>query len=128
MKPIYMFHGTSDVNIEGILKTNFLISKVGETTKNQGYYGKGIYFSEYPATSMGYTRGNTSMFLCAVYVGKAFKLDKIEMGCQLKEGYDSHISFCGTEVVIFDTDCILPCYKVHYTKTQPSHSTKGLFY
>jgi hypothetical protein len=35
MKPILLFHGTTDTNMENILKTNFLISKVGsKTVKN----------------------------------------------------------------------------------------------
>jgi hypothetical protein len=114
MKPIYMFHGTSEVNMENIIKTNFLISKVGSTT-DQGFYGRGIYFSEYPSMSISYSRGNPWLLLCAVYVGKAFKMMNVEVGCALKEGYDSHCAFSGQEVIIFDTDCILPCYKIKWT-------------
>jgi hypothetical protein len=47
MKPLLLFHGTNDSNMESILKTNFLISKVGSVT-DMGWYGKGIYFSEFP--------------------------------------------------------------------------------
>jgi hypothetical protein len=36
------------------------------------------------------------------------------MGAPLQPGFDSHISPCGTELVIFDTDAILPCYVLHY--------------
>eukprot|EP01080_Neovahlkampfia_damariscottae_P002732 gene2732-3927_t len=114
MKPLLLFHGTSPKNMENIIKTNFLISKVGSTT-DMGYYGKGVYFSEYPGTSISYSHGNPYLFLCLVYVGKAYKMQNVVTGCSLTKGYDSHISPCGSEVVIFDTDCILPCYKVKYT-------------
>ena len=114
MKPLLLFHGTSPKNMENIIKTNFLISKVGSTT-DMGYYGKGVYFSEYPGTSISYSGGNPYLFICLVYVGKAYKMQNVVTGCALTKGYDSHISPCGSEVVIFDTDCILPCYKVKYS-------------
>ena len=51
-------------------------------------------------------------------------MTEIQTGCELKEGYDSHISQDGTEVIIFDPDCILPCYKVKYVQNQNFHSDK----
>lgn len=121
MKPVYMFHGTSEKNMENILLTNFLISKVGSTT-DMGWYGKGIYFSEFPGTSISYSRGNPYLLLCAVFVGKTYKMNQIQTGCELKEGYDSHISGDGSEVIIFDTDCILPCYKIKWAQTQGTNN------
>jgi hypothetical protein len=49
-----------------------------------------------------------------VLVGKAFRMNTVQTGCNLTKGYDSHISGDATEVIIFDTDCILPCYKLKY--------------
>ena len=46
-----LFHGTADVNMENIIKTNFLLSKVGSAT-DKGFYGGGFYFSENPQMSM----------------------------------------------------------------------------
>ena len=46
-----LFHGTSDVNMENIIKTNFMLSKVGSST-DKGFYGGGFYFSENPSMSM----------------------------------------------------------------------------
>jgi hypothetical protein len=111
-----MFHGTSEVNMENILKTNFLISKVGSTT-DMGWYGRGVYFSEFPGTSISYSHGNPWLLLCAVFVGKTYKMMNVQTGCSLVEGYDSHISGDGSEVIIFDTDCILPCYKIKWVQT-----------
>ena len=117
MKPLLLFHGTSDANMKNIIKTNFLISKVGSST-DMGFYGKGVYFGESPVISIGYSRGNPYLFICLVYVGKAYKMPNVQTGCALTKGYDSHISTSGQEVVIFDPECILPCYRVKYTNGQ----------
>jgi len=114
MKPLLLFHGTSNENMESIIKTSFLLEKIGSTT-DMGWYGKGFYFSEYPSYSIGYCKGNPYLLLCLVLVGKAYKQDKIQTGCAKMEGYDSHVSPDGSsEVVIFDPDQVLPCYKVKY--------------
>mmetsp|Transcript_2972 Transcript_2972/g.11366 ORF Transcript_2972/g.11366 Transcript_2972/m.11366 type:complete len:459 (-) Transcript_2972:265-1641(-) len=114
MKPVILFHGTSPENMESILKGNFLLSKVGSTT-DAGYYGAGIYMSEFPGLSIGYTKGSNALILSMVIVGRAKKMVQVTMGCSLTQGFDSHISSCGQEVVIFDMDCILPLYKVSYS-------------
>eukprot|EP01080_Neovahlkampfia_damariscottae_P011765 gene11765-5103_t len=117
MKPLLLFHGTSPQNMDNIMKTNFLISKVGSST-DMGFYGKGVYFGESPIISISYARGNQYLFICLVFVGKAYKMPNVQTGCALVEGYDSHISTTGQEVVIFDPDCILPCYKVRWKYPQ----------
>lgn len=114
IKPVLLFHGTREENIEPILKTGFLLSKVGSST-DMGYYGRGLYFSEWPHLSIQYSRDSRRLFLCLVIVGKAFRMDKVVTGCPLTDGYDSHISPDGSEVVIFDTDCIMPLYVVKWT-------------
>jgi hypothetical protein len=54
------------------------------------------------------------LLLCYVIVGKAFKMNNVITGCELTKGYDSHISPNGQEVVIFNTDLIIPCYKITF--------------
>jgi hypothetical protein len=110
MKPVILFHGTTEQNMENILKTNFLIEKIGSKT-DMGWYGKGFYFSEYPGLSMGYS-GHSYLLVCLVYAGNAYKMANINTGCPLQQGYDSHISPDGSEVVIFNPKNILPCYKM----------------
>lgn len=114
IKPVMLFHGTSRRNIDSILDQGFLLSKVGSST-DMGYYGRGIYFSEYPGLSMGYARDCQCLLLCLVLVGKAFRMENVQTGCELKSGYDSHISPCGSEVVIFDPSCIMPLYVVTWS-------------
>ncbi len=116
MKPLLLFHGTTEENMESIIKTNFLISKVGSKT-DMGWYGKGIYFSEHASLSIGYSSGNPHLLICMVLIGKAFRMENIQTGCAIKEGYDSHVAPDGcSEVVIFDTDQIIPIYKVKFNQ------------
>jgi len=113
-KPILCFHGTSEDNIPNIIKNNFDVNFVGKST-DKGCYGAGIYLSEYPALSMAYVRKGSKFLLCKVLLGKVFKCTSHMMGAPCKTGYNSHISPNGQEIVIFDTDQILPTYIVHYT-------------
>jgi ADP-ribosyl-[dinitrogen reductase] hydrolase len=62
-RPIFVFHGTSEKNIDNIIKNNFDVKKVGSST-DAGFYGAGLYFSELPSLSMGYVRGCTKFLLC----------------------------------------------------------------
>ena len=48
------------------------------------------------------------------YVYKIFHTPGMILGEPLKDGYDSHMSPCRKELVIFHSDRILPCYVVHY--------------
>jgi hypothetical protein len=108
--------------MESIIKTNFLISKVGSTT-DMGWYGKGIYFSEHASMSIGYSRGNPHLFICLVLVGKAFRMENVQTGCALSEGYDSHVAPDGSsEVVIFDPAQVIPCYKVKFSQHGTGHN------
>lgn len=107
------FHGTSEEGIDGIIKANFSVGKLGAYTGDKGFYGAGIYFSEYTSTSLGYNRASR-MLLSKVLIGKQFQCPGLMMGAPLKKGYDSHLSPCGTEVVIYDNAQILPCYIVHF--------------
>ncbi|KYQ89930.1 PARP domain-containing protein [Tieghemostelium lacteum] len=112
-KPVFGFHGTSSKNILNICKTNFLISKVGSTT-DAGWYGKGIYFSEYPEYSIGYISDCSKIMLCKVLLGKSYKCDGLITGKPCQTGYTSHLSPDEMELVIFHPDQILPCYVIHY--------------
>jgi len=107
------FHGTSEEAIDGIVQKNFSVAKLGAYTGDQGYYGAGIYFSEYTSTSLGYNRASR-MLLSKVLIGKQFQCPGLMIGAALKKGYDSHLSPCGTEVVIYDNAQVLPCYIVHF--------------
>jgi len=117
-KPIFAFHGTKVENIDKIVEQNFDLSKLASGSGDRGWYGAGIYFSEFPEVSIGY--GNTGkLLLCKVLPGKSYDCPRKIVGQGLQPGYDSHRYSAdqegrGQELVIFDADQILPCYVVNY--------------
>eukprot|EP00483_Globobulimina_turgida_P011213 UN11234 len=112
---ILAWHGTPAANIDSIVENNFSLSNLSKNSGDTGYYGAGIYFSEYANVSQAYGDG---LLLCKIMLGKTYKMQSIKVGRQLKNGYDSHMAGgsgkYGTEIVIFDMDQILPCYVVKY--------------
>lgn len=126
-KVIWAFHGTPKVkNVKSIIKDNFDITKLGQNIKNLGDWGAGIYLSEYSSTAIKYSSINfkgkaardddfKGVILCKVLVGRQYICPhNTSTGANLQEGYDSHTSPDGRkEIVIFNSDQILPCYVIH---------------
>ncbi|XP_052800708.1 uncharacterized protein LOC128231656 [Mya arenaria] len=114
--PVLAFHGTTEQNIPLICKDGFKIpgDSGHKHRTDTGWYGKGVYFSEYPSYSMGYIAGSQKMLLCQVLPGKAYQCTKLIHGASLMKGHDSHVSPCKKELVIFNKFHILPQYIVHY--------------
>eukprot|EP00483_Globobulimina_turgida_P009315 UN09334 len=82
---ILAWHGTKQSNVKNIVKNNFSLNKVSVNTGNKGYYGCGIYFSEFANISQAYGDG---LLLCKVMLGKQYRMNsgKIEMGKTLEDG------------------------------------------
>ena len=114
---ILAWHGTPSGNVDSIVEDNFSISRLSQNSGDSGYFGAGIYFSEFANVSQGYGDG---LLLCQIMLGKAHRMTTVKMGCAQKKGCDSHMVVgggkhsgkYGTEIVIFDVDQILPCYIV----------------
>jgi len=115
-KPLMIFHGTNNENIEPIVRNNFNIDKVSHGR----VYGDGVYFSECPEISMKYNYGSDKLLLCQVLLGNTMK-------GRLIPGYDS------TEVqnksdkercfaiVIPDVDQIYPTYIINFSRVKQKH-------
>lgn len=114
--PVLAFHGTKQEYITPICETGFKVPGAGHKHRTDtGWYGKGVYFSEYPSYSMGYIQGATKLLLSQVLPGKVYNCTKLIHGAPLQKGYDSHTSPDKHELVIFNAYHILPQYIVHYT-------------
>lgn len=108
-KEIWAFHGTPLANPEVIMKENFRIDKIKRTG-----YGHGIYFSEYPETSLGYGKNLILARLLQGYEGDATK-------CRNRDNcaeHDSHVVQPNAQnysqmVVIRNPDQILPMFILH---------------
>lgn len=114
--PVLAFHGTKEENIHSICNTGFRVPGEAnfEHATDTGYYGRGVYFSEYPSYSMTFIRGASRLLLCQVLPGKVYRCTRLIHGEPLEMGHDSHTSPDGKELVIFNSHHILPCYVVHY--------------
>jgi len=118
---IYGFHGTnkSDVVCE-IMNNNFKAS-------TRGKFGAGVYFSEQPDYTFRYG-GKNNLILARILPGETKECDHMKWNSDLcTEGYDSHGAFKNDddtfqEVVIFDTEQILPCYVIHFKQTNITNS------
>lgn len=119
LDPVLGFHGTATKNIASICEHGFKVPGGTEGfthSTDAGWYGRGVYFSEFPSYAMEYITSGTKLLLCQVVLGKIYHCTKLIHGAPLQAGYDSHMSPDGKEVVIFNSEHILPSYVVHYTK------------
>ena len=101
---LLLFHGTPQKNIELILKNNFDLS----IRTNGRAYGDGVYFSECPEVSLGYSRDQKTLILC-----------KVLMNSNCKEVKDAPTARKGDTrcwaVVVPDVNQILPKYVINFT-------------
>lgn len=74
VQEMLLFHGTSLSSVEGILANNFIIDAIPQKVNGKSQrrmkhmiFGKGAYFSEYPAVSMMY---GEALLLCKVMPGR----------------------------------------------------------
>ena len=115
-KEILAYHGTASTNIDSILKSNLQLSYA----KRQAY-GKGNYFSEFPAVSLGYGDG---LLLCRILPGKEYVNST---NCDIPPGYNSKkvlqsqptgdsaaaANASGDMIIIENSDQILPFFVIH---------------
>ncbi|XP_059146071.1 uncharacterized protein LOC131933308 [Physella acuta] len=114
------FHGTDQKNIRPICENGFKApgDKGFRHKTDAGWYGAGVYFSEFTYYCMGYIAGCSELMLCQVLPGKVYECPKMITGASLKPGYDSHMSPCKKELVIFNTAAILPCYIIYFCNAE----------
>ncbi len=91
-----------------------------------GWYGSGVYLTQHAGAALRYQYWNTSvppnrMLLCRAMLGRVFTVPENScefIGKGLTTGFDSHRGRdrwdADWQIVIFDTDSILPCAHVYY--------------
>jgi hypothetical protein len=113
---IFAFHGGKEDAYKVIASNNFDIGRLAAGSGDNGWYGAGIYFSEYPLTALGYAKQTKRLLLSRVLVGNAFECPGRMDGAPLKRGFDSHRSPDKQEIVIYNGDQILPSYIVGFDR------------
>jgi len=142
------WHGSSEETCMKIAANNFL--EPHELTKqtDPGYFGKGIYFTQFPSYGIQYVKNLSApvLLLSWILMGKVYPVierpsndpadkDKTLLGKPCKQGFDSHYSITkkvtgmpcpmneepdGDELVVFSKDQILPRYLIFFRKTSPN--------
>eukprot|EP01116_Phalansterium_solitarium_P023608 TRINITY_DN836_c0_g2_i2.p1 TRINITY_DN836_c0_g2~~TRINITY_DN836_c0_g2_i2.p1 ORF type:complete len:440 (-),score=152.75 TRINITY_DN836_c0_g2_i2:1070-2389(-) len=140
------FHGTSADSILKIANSNFMLpdeiaalssknaggkggkggksaaaakaaaKKFGIEVLDDGYFGKGVYFTAFSDYAAWYSaeRSSDQVLLSKLLVGKQFSCNQRMDGKPLQPGYDSHRSPKGNEFVIFSKEQILPRYIITF--------------
>ena len=124
--PTMCFHGTNMANLDSILENGLMVP--GQVTR-QGQqvgvacgstWGRGIYLAIEPSFSLGYVRAaanRKALIVCSVLLGKSFVCSNPRRGGGLQQGFDSHVSPSGKELVVFSGAQVLPCWLVHFKTT-----------
>ncbi len=129
------FHGTHEDNINSIMDNNFSMEKVGASTGNLGWFGRGIYFGRRAYTALGYNVGRR-MLLALIVVGKNSTFmcpppdssDNPYHGQPCVANHDSHLSPTGRELVVFDPKQILPCFCLHLSTSEYGKWSRSDYY
>lgn len=107
------------------------------STSDEGWFGKGIYLTQAPKYGQYYVNhcqqkeGNFSLLLCWTLLGKPFPVvdAQVKRGKNCEPGFTSHYTVVnenfvpfsgkekihGDELVIFESDYILPRFIVKYS-------------
>jgi hypothetical protein len=144
-RPALLFHCTTDARESMICSVGFRPEYLGLATGNQGWYGRGLYFSTMPTYTHWYQPSRTAhgrvgelcFIVSWVLVGNACPIKKKEIGCSQKPGSLTHYAIVhrttpieaswnvgklpdGDEVVVFDPAHVLPQFVVEMTKPAAS--------
>eukprot|EP00092_Neocalanus_flemingeri_P041826 GFUD01045556.1.p1 GENE.GFUD01045556.1~~GFUD01045556.1.p1 ORF type:complete len:403 (+),score=116.93 GFUD01045556.1:47-1255(+) len=114
-KPLLIFHGTPQENIDPILKNNFDLNKV----VNGRAFGNGVYFSECPDVSMGYSVDQSSLILCLVLQGGN---SREVPGAKVRDHDNDSPNNAAWAIVVPDVDQILPKYVINFTEKSNQRS------
>lgn len=103
---IWVFHSTSQRNIESIMTSGFLIGGVDVPLVNGQSYGPGIYTSKNPLIAMRYAANDRVMVLAK---------GLIESDRAVAIGVGNRRPVNADEIVIFkEGRLLLPMYTIHY--------------
>ena len=120
------FHGTSNNNLNNIIKDGFKMPDQKPPTSKRGMFGQGIYFATDSSKSAQkiYTQGSQKLLLCQVILGRSKQVRKADYTLNKQKlrskQYDSVYAPRGSavkndEFVIFDPDQALPQYIIHFS-------------
>jgi hypothetical protein len=114
---LMVFHGTRQKNIDSILRDNFSLDKM----TNGRTFGDGVYFSECPEVSLGYSRDQQSLVLCKVLQDGVREVRNVKSNKFRAKDIGSESERCWA-IIVPDVDLILPCYVINFTEGTEAQS------
>eukprot|EP00668_Euglena_longa_P004785 GGOE01005591.1.p1 GENE.GGOE01005591.1~~GGOE01005591.1.p1 ORF type:complete len:481 (-),score=141.22 GGOE01005591.1:193-1608(-) len=121
------FHGTPAHNMQNIVREGLVVPRLetGVEVACGSRYGQGIYLSPNADFSLHYCRGGGKLLVCAVLLGKQWICGGCEyMTTTCTRGFDSHVSPCGNELILFNEAQVLPCFVIHYCERSAAQVTQ----
>jgi hypothetical protein len=141
-RPMLAFHSTHDKAEQVICAEGFRMEFIGGNTGNEGWYGKGNYFTSFPTYAHWYQGSRTAVgavgsicFLMSwVLIGKPQLMSKVDIGCSQTPGATTHYAVTrrtrpaqesptempdGDEIVSFDDAQSLPQFVVEMDVPPP---------
>ncbi|CAF1256049.1 unnamed protein product [Adineta ricciae] len=91
-----LFHGTRKENFQGIFQRNFQYEGINVQRSDDGWFGKGIYFSSSPRKALQYAKSwkfeeFAWIICCVVVTGKSLTITNMDYkGKNMHRDYDSH--------------------------------------
>jgi hypothetical protein len=143
-KPALVFHATHDEAEAMICAVGFRQEFIGKTTGNDGWYGKGIYFSSFPTYCHWYQPprsatgavGKICVMVSWVLIGTPHAQKTKEVGRDREPHHTTHYALVhttqpiatkpmgtkpdGDEICIFDVNAILPQFVVELNPGSPT--------
>ena len=125
LNEIFAWHGTTEANLQNILKSGFDLRQPAVSGKHLGY---GNYFASKASKADDYTdrpmrtrrRAARKIILCRVMLGKPFTTQRTQSGIhKAPNECDSLIAWSGdvfdnTEIVVYSNNQCIPAYVVTY--------------
>lgn len=141
------WHGASEESIRKIVKTGFLeqseLAAAGITVTDPGYFGPGIYFTQFPSYGARYAarRKSKCLLVSWVLMGNTYPVIESPQGMKMAltakvEPFDSHFVVVDQlynfpckpldppgldEIVVFSKHQILPRIIFHFSDAKKSH-------
>jgi len=129
---VFGYHGTSKASRDMIVQKNFSLKSLGNSSGNQGWFGRGIYFARRAYTAFNYNKNSdgtlgTDLLVSLVCLGKVFFVpgpeteDNKYHGEEIRPGCSAHLSPWGKEFVVNNPRQILPCCILHLSRVPCVH-------
>jgi hypothetical protein len=124
---LFVYHGSTSHSLQAIAKNGFLKPEMLDSMANPvptldpGYFGRGIYHgfaADYAIHYAEYYKKSDQILLSMVLPGRSYTVKKggEKYGKACEPGFDSHVSPESKEIVLFQSEQILPLFIIRFKR------------